>query len=131
MRRGQWCKVKTELYRGIDISARVGSATPYELISLLYEGLLTSLADARLALDSGDLEAKSRCLTKAISIVHALRESLNTDIESDLPHNVLLLYNYMIDRLLQASRECDTAAVVEVSELVLTIKSGWDRIRPE
>lgn len=122
---------KVDLYRQIELKARVESASPYQLISLMYSGLLSSLADLRQALENKDLEAKSRSLTKAIGILNGLRDNLDTSVDSEIPYNVGRLYDYMIRRLLDAGRELDESAVAEVTELVLTIKSGWDGIAPQ
>ena len=122
---------KVDLYRQIELKARVESASPHQLISLMYSGLLSSLADLRQALESKDLEAKSRSLTKAIGILNGLHDNLDTSVESEIPHNVGRLYDYMIRRLLDAGRELDESGVAEVTELVLTIKSGWDGIAPQ
>lgn len=122
---------KIDLYHQIDLKARVESATPHELISLMYSGLLASLADFRQALESNDLEEKSRSLTKSIAILNGLRDNLDSSVDSEIPYNVGRLYDYMIRRLLDAGRELDGSPVTEVSELILTIKSGWDGIAPQ
>ncbi|NIB43224.1 flagellar export chaperone FliS [Pseudomaricurvus alkylphenolicus] len=120
-----------ELYRQIDLKAKVYSASPHQLIALMYEGVLTSLAEARQAMESNQLSAKGQHITKAITILSGLRESLDLSIESDFPHNLDNLYDYMQRRLLQASTEMDVSMIEEVSELLLVVKSGWDQIKPQ
>lgn len=109
----------------------MASSSPHQLISLMYEGLLASLSAARLALENHDLAMKARHISRSIAIIHALRDCLDHSVESEFPHNARLLYGYMMEKLLYASRHLDVAAVQEVTQLVLTIKSGWDAIGPD
>ncbi len=117
-----------DAYRKIDIKARVESATPGQLVVLLFEGLLTSLVEARAAILEKDYQAKGQKISKALSIVLTLQESLNGDVESDLPYRIERLYDYMQRRLLEVNQSMDVAIIDEVVELVVTLKSGWDQI---
>ena len=115
-------------YRQIDIKARVESATPGQLIVLLYEGLLTSLSEARASILTKDLQKKGRAISKAMSILATLRESLNPEVGGELPHNIDRLYDYMQRKLLDVNQNLDAEKLDEVIELVITLKSGWDEI---
>lgn len=117
-----------DAYRKIDIKARVESATPGQLVVLLFEGLLTSLVEARAAILEKNYQTKGQKISKALSIVLTLQESLNDDVESDLPYRIERLYDYMQRRLLEVNQSLDIAVIDEVVELVITLKSGWDQI---
>ena len=120
-----------QIYRQIDLKSRVDAASPHQLVALLLEGLLGALYESVGALQNRDLEAKSRLISKAIGIINALRESLNTELDSELPHNLDRLYDYMQRRLLDASGLLDDTPVQEVIDLVQVLKSGWDEIAPQ
>jgi len=45
-----------------------------------------------------------------------------------IAENLALLYDYMLRRLTLANATNDAGIVAEVSELVKTIKHGWDQI---
>jgi flagellar secretion chaperone FliS len=117
-----------DAYRKIDIKARVEAATPGQLVALLFEGLLTSLVEARTAILEGDYQLKGQKISKSLSIILTLRESLDVNVESDLPYNIERLYDYMQRRLLDVNQSMDVAVIDEVVELVVTLKSGWDQI---
>jgi flagellar protein FliS len=54
------------------------------------------------------------------------------DVEgTDLPERLDGLYDYMGRRLLEASSSNKVEIVVEVIDLLKTIKSGWDAIEPQ
>ena len=115
-------------YRQIDIKARVENATPGQLVVLLYEGLLTSLSETRASIVTNDLQQKGVAVSKAMSILVTLRESLNRDVAGELPHNIDRLYDYMQRKLLGVNQNLDVEELDEVIELVITLKSGWDEI---
>jgi flagellin-specific chaperone FliS len=62
-----------DVYRRVDLDARIGTAPPAELVALCYEKLLGALGTAIVANDRGDASLKSDSLTRALSAVMALR----------------------------------------------------------
>lgn len=118
-------------YRQVDLETRVGNASPHQLIQLLYEGAIERLSIAKGALGRDDMATKGLMLGKAISIVSGLRESLDKEVDSDLPDNLDRLYEYMQFRLLEANRDNDAVGIDEVLGLIRTVKSGWDEIAPQ
>ncbi len=117
-----------DAYRKIDVKARVESASPGQLIVLLLEGLLRSLVEVRSAIIDKDLQKKGERLSSAMSIVLALRESLDDSVESELPHNIDLLYDYIQRKMIEINQTMDVNSIDEIVELVITLKSGWDQI---
>lgn len=117
-------------YRRLGLEAEVNSASPHRLIQLLFIGALDRIAIAQGAMERGDIPLKGEQIGKAIAIVSGLRSSLDMDAPGDLPANLDQLYEYMEIRLVQASARNDAAALTEVSDLIKTLKSGWDEIAP-
>lgn len=117
-------------YKNLELETRVQSASPHQLIQMLYEGTIERLLVAQGALGREDMATKGIMLGKAISILSGLRDSLNKEVDSDLPDNLDRLYEYMQFRLLEANRQNDPAMIDEVLALVRTVKSGWDEIAP-
>ena len=117
-----------EQYKSLDLHTRVAAANPHQLIQMLYEGAIERLVVARAAMGRDDLATKGVMLGKAISILSGLRESLDKEVDSELPDTLDRLYEYMQFRLLEANRHNDSAMIDEVLELIRTVKSGWDGI---
>lgn len=117
-------------YRELGLEAEVTGASPHRLIQLLFIGALESIAIAESALERGDMPVKDEHISKAIAIVDGLRASLDLTTPGDLPTNLDQLYEYMNERLLQASAGNDVPMLDEVAELLRTLKSGWDGIAP-
>jgi flagellar protein FliS len=115
-------------YQQVSLEARVAEASPHGLIQLLMQGGLERLAQARGAIERGQLAERGELISKAIGIVGGLREALNPQAGGELAVNLDRLYAYMTERLLEANRNGDAAILDEVSGLLREVKSGWDAI---
>lgn len=116
-------------YRQLGIESEVNTASSHRLIQMLFEGALSKLAAAQGALERGDLATKGEALSRAINIIAGLRSSLDLST-GEIATNLDQLYEYMNFRLLEASAQKDIQKIAEVSQLLKTLKSGWDEITP-
>jgi flagellar protein FliS len=118
-------------YATVGLETAVASAAPHRLIQLLLEGTLLAIAQARQAIDAGDIAEKGRAISKAIQIIdEGLKTSLD-DHGGELSVQLHGLYDYMSRRLLFASLRNNTEALYEVSSLLGEIKGAWVAIAPE
>ena len=115
-------------YQTVNTQAQVFDASPHRLIQMLMEGGLTRLAQAKGAIERGQLTLKGDVLGKAIAIISGLRSGLDLQNGGELALNLDSLYDYMVRRLSLANSSNDPALVEEVSSLLRQIKSGWDGI---
>ncbi|MCP8464857.1 flagellar export chaperone FliS [Pseudomonas sp. ZM23] len=115
-------------YQQVSLESRVAEASPHGLIQMLMQGGLERMAQARGAIERGQLAERGELISKAIGIVGGLREALNPEQGGELAYNLDRLYGYMTERLLEANRTGDTAILDEVSGLLREVKSGWDAI---
>lgn len=115
-------------YQQVSLESRVAEASPHGLIQMLMHGGLERMAQARGAIERGQLAERGELISKAIGIVGGLREALNPEQGGELAYNLDRLYGYMTERLLEANRTGDAAILDEVSGLLREVKSGWDAI---
>tara|TARA_B110000879_G_scaffold95033_1_gene129904 strand:+ start:194 stop:577 length:384 start_codon:yes stop_codon:yes gene_type:complete len=115
-------------YRSVELETKVSSASPHQLIQMLFEGVVERLNQAKSASQRGDIAGRGLFLGKALSIVSGLRDSLNMELDSELPKNLDSLYEYIQFRLVKANLHDDTSAYDEIIGLIKTIKSGWESI---
>lgn len=115
-------------YQQVVNQEALSGASPHRLIQMLLEGALSRIAEAKGAIQRKDIAAKGEAIGKAISIVGGLRDSLNMDVEGGLSQQLDALYEYVVELLLLANLHTDPAKLDEASQLMLTIKSGWDGI---
>lgn len=113
------------------IETGVPEADAHRLISMLFEGALSAMADARIQLISGNIPGRGQAISKAISIVErGLRGSLDKARGGEIAARLDGLYAYICARLLEANLHGDAKALDESSELLLQVQSAWGQIRP-
>lgn len=113
-------------YRQVGIQSSVEGASPHALIAMLFDGLLSSLGEARVAMERGDIEAKGRHLGRAVRILEeGLMGSLNLAEGGEVAANLSALYSYCGARLTRANLHDDVALLDEVVALLTPVAEGW------
>ncbi len=115
-------------YQTVNTQAQIGDASPHRLIQMLMEGGMSRLAQARGAMQHGQVAIKGELISKAIGIIGGLREGLDLQQGGEVAANLDRLYEYMVSRLVEANLNNDVALVDEVAALLRNVKSGWDAI---
>lgn len=116
-------------YRQVGVQSMVDSASPQQLIKMLFDGLLASINAARGAIERGDINEKVRHIGKAIRILQeGLLGALDREKGGELAGNLASLYEYCTTRLTLANARNDASMVDEVAGLVSTVAQGWNEI---
>jgi flagellar secretion chaperone FliS len=116
-------------YQRVSIETAVSQATPHQLVSLLFEGLLKNTGGARAAMARGDIAGKGMQITKAVRIIdEALKPALNLAEGGDIAANLNGLYGYCSMRLTHANLHNDDAALADVIRVIEPIADGWKQI---
>jgi flagellar secretion chaperone FliS len=119
-------------YTNIGVETSVGTADSHKLISMLFQGALLAIANARNAMLRKDIPVKGKSITQAIRIIgEGLQASLDKNVGGELTLDLDALYDYMSLRLVEANAKNDIAMLDEVAGLLTEIRSAWDSIRPE
>lgn len=112
--------------------ASVDSASPYQLINILFERTLQSLRAARANLQSGDTAAKGLNIGMAVRYIEeGLKLGLNPDQTDELANNLARVYDYCIHRLTVANLRNDEEPLIEVQALIEQVAGGWRGIANE
>ncbi|MCE9935325.1 flagellar export chaperone FliS [Aeromonas salmonicida] len=117
-------------YKATSITADLAVADPHRVIQLMMQGFLERLAQAKGAIERRDMEAKAVAVSKAQGLLHGLQDALDMS-QGELAEDLYRLYNYMDERIWDASLALDSAPIDEVMALMVTIKSGWDQLPEE
>ncbi|WP_018690736.1 flagellar export chaperone FliS [Algicola sagamiensis] len=115
-------------YQKDNIRSELSAADPHRIIQMLMQGALERLAQAKGAIERKDLEAKSQLLSKVTAILHSLRGALDFEVGGELAQNLDGLYEYMINRVMDASINLEQEPLDEVMALLVEIKGAWDAI---
>ena len=124
-----YAKSGTQAYAQVGVESAVMSASPHQLVAMLFDGALSAMKKALILMQMGDIAGKGQALTKAINIIsNGLQAGLDHDAGGELSTNLDSLYDYMTRRLLHANLHNDVAAIEEVSALLKPIADAWNDI---
>lgn len=116
-------------YAKIGVETGVVSASPHQLVLMLYEGAIAAIAAAQQQLRLNNIAARGEAISKAISIIDGgLKASLDLSVGGELVNNLSELYQYMGRRLLHANLKNDHAGLEEVRQLLLQLKGAWETL---
>ena len=113
-------------YRNVGASSAVLYADRVQLIQMLFDGLLATLADAEGHIQRNDISAKAEAISRASRIIIGLQGSLDFDKGGEIARNLNELYDYCTRRLLKASLRNDVTILHEVRSLLNEINSAWE-----
>lgn len=119
-------------YRAVAVETSVSTANPHELVSLLFEGLLQSLALAKGSIQTADMPVKGRAIGRAVRILEeGLKAGLDEARGGPLAVNLRSLYDFCIVRLTESNLHNDAGMVEEVIQLIRPVADGWSQIRDQ
>lgn len=105
---------------------QVETATPEEVLIMLYDGAIRFLLTAKKSLAAGELEKAHHNLIKAQNIVLEFMNSLDMEIGGEIAINLYRLYEYLHYRLVQANIKKDVGMIDEVLEHLRNLKATWE-----
>ena len=117
--------------RAVSAYKRVGVDTsdPYQVVNMLFDGLLQAVAAARAALSRGDVPTKCEQITRAVRLIdEGLKPALNLKQGGELATNLNGLYGYCVQRLTHANSRNDDAVLAEVSRVIEPVAQGWKQM---
>ena len=104
----------------------------FHVVSMLLDGVVQSLTEARGAMQRGDVVARVKAIGKAVRIIEeGLKPGLDKQDGGDLAQNLEGLYGYCTMRLALANARNDESLVEEVARLMTEIASAWKDIKSD
>ncbi|QTL96925.1 flagellar export chaperone FliS [Iocasia frigidifontis] len=109
-------------------NAQYETASPEQLLLMLYNGAIKFAGQARTALEEKNIEVANNKLKKTQDVINELMVSLDLDQGGEIASNLYSLYEYMNRRLIQANIRKDPKIVDEVVGLLSEIKESWEEV---
>ena len=113
--------------RGIDAYRRTEaqSASPLQLVVMLYDGALRYLTEAGAAQRDGDLRRRAQALKRVSAIIAECHATLDLERGGTVATELDRLYSYISGRLLDVNVKRDQTAIDEVARLLLPLRQAW------
>lgn len=108
------------------LKAKVMTATPVQLQSMLYDGAIRFCEQARQAIIDGDIATTHARAVRAQRIVVELSSTMNVAVNPELCGKLASLYNYVYRLLVDANLKMDTAKIDEALSLLHHIRETWE-----
>lgn len=115
-------------YKKGNLKEDIAQADPHKLTLMLMQGALDRMAYAKGCMERKDYAGKSENISRCTAIVMNLRDTLDMQSGSDISDKLFSLYDYMIQRMIDANVQNNLKIMDEVISLLLPIKTAWSQI---
>jgi flagellar protein FliS len=126
---------KASQYDAVRKHGQVADASPVRLVQIVFEHILANLSTAQGCMSRiknnqpwNEVVVKCGAMSKAMRLIGQLDATLDMEKGGQIAQNLHNLYLYMLGRLTTANATNDAQIVAEASNLIRTIKAGWDGI---
>mgnify|MGYP001034582681 CR=1 FL=1 len=110
-----------DVYRRLHVESR----TPLELVVMLYDGALTRVAEARAAMDRGDLHAFRDAIGRALGIIAELQNTLDVKAGGTIATSLDSLYSFVTTGLMEASARKSAVTLDGVEAVLSILRDAW------
>ena len=102
---------------------QIMTATPEALTLMLYNGALRFMNEGIEAMQNKHYEQANISLQKAQNIISEFRITLK--MEYEISHQLLPLYNYVYDCLIEGNMKSNAAKVEEAKGIITELRDAW------
>lgn len=114
-------------YQDVDLNARVLSAQPHELTTMLFDRVQSDLRIARIAIENNQIATKCKHLSNAIEIISHLNSTLIPELNPQLCEKLSATYEYLSVRLVAVNAFNDLAKLDECEQTIAKIVTWWKK----
>jgi flagellar protein FliS len=110
-----------QAYRQTEVQA----SSPLELVVMLYDGALRFTAEARQAIERGDIAARRVAVDRTLAIIIHLQSTLDLERGGAIAADLHRLYDYVSRRMLDASMQNTVAPLDDARQVLQSLREGW------
>lgn len=104
---------------------QIFSASPEQIMIMLYDGAIRFLTQAMQGIDDGNIELKNHGINRAMAIVMEFRNTLDHNIGGEIAANLDALYDFMIREMIQANIKKDRQKLETVHTMLSDLRDTW------
>ncbi|MGD9949438.1 MAG: flagellar export chaperone FliS [Desulfobulbus sp.] len=103
----------------------VHSASPEQLMLMLYDGAIRFISLGIQAIENGLIDKRGYYINKTSAIISEFSATLDHSMNAQLADDLDALYTYMLNRLMTANLKNDIEPLLEVKKLLSELRSTW------
>lgn len=105
----------------------VETAPPERILVMLFEGAIQFLNKSKIAMEKEDIQDMHNNLIGAQNIIYEFINTLDPKPNPDVAENLRRLYQYMIERLVEANMKRKIEPIDEVLGFLRELKETWEK----
>jgi flagellar protein FliS len=126
MPRGPHRRQSAQSYASVGLETEVLSASPTQLITLLFNGARAAIMRARLHMENGNVAERGKAISKAIEIVDAgLKAAVNKEAGGEVAQSLINSYELISYNLLQANLRSSSEKLDIAERMLVEIGDAW------
>lgn len=106
-------------------TTQVTTASPEQILIMLYDGAIRFIRQAQEALGAGDRASKITSIQKAVAIVTEFRNTLDHEVGGEISANLDSLYDFMLRELISANVRNEMKPLQTVEGLLCDLRETW------
>lgn len=115
----------------VELYDKVNSASPHELIHMLFQGAKTEIKSAIIKIQHNNIPQKGLHISKAIRIVLGLKDAVNTEADKELAKNLIHTYDNVSAMLFDANLHNDIKKLERCYFHINELSEAWSQIKPQ
>lgn len=104
---------------------QISTATPEQILIMLYDGALRFVSQADKAISEKKQEEKTKYINKTIAILAELSATLDHKIGGEISANLASLYEFMIGELNKANMKNNRKNLDVVKKILTDLRGTW------
>lgn len=118
-------RANVKRYQQVSRDSGIATADNHQVIFMLLQGLLDSVAVAKGCILRKDIEGRAKSINRSINITSGLIDGINHKVYPEIGENFEALYRYVQVRLNDAALEQSVEPLDEIVTLITPIKDAW------
>lgn len=113
-------------YARISIESGVMSASPHQLIVMLFDGAIASIRTARIHMEADNTAEKGKAISRSMDIINnGLLAALDAEKGGEIAERLASLYDYVTRQLLAANLHNDIACLDQAEAILNDLAGAW------
>lgn len=104
---------------------QVLTASPGQILIMLYDGAIRFVRQARAAIDAGDRGGKAIAINKAVAIVTEFSNTLDREIGGEIALDLSRLYGFMVRELVAVNAHGEVERLEPVEKILLELREAF------